>query len=149
MNYNAAGIAAAVIGITGWPAGGIATATAISDNAFTLTFTGTLAGTDISLLSLESFNGASGSIGEIAKGGATTRRGVVTSTGNTVPVVTAPAQYTIPIRTPFALTGSATDADGDPLTYMWEQVDRGGAQGTALVNNTKLNGPLFRQFGRS
>ena len=30
---------------------------------------------------------------------------------------------------------------------MWEQNDRGGATGTALVNNTKTNGPLFRQFG--
>ena len=60
--------------------------------------------------------------------------------------------YTIPLRTPFALTGSATDADGDTLTYMWEQNDRGGISGgstagTALVNNVKTNGPLFRQFG--
>ena len=30
---------------------------------------------------------------------------------------------------------------------MWEQNDRGGAAGTALVNNTKTDGPLFRQFG--
>ena len=30
---------------------------------------------------------------------------------------------------------------------MWEQNDRGGATGTALVNNVKVNGPLFRQFG--
>ena len=36
---------------------------------------------------------------------------------------------------------------------MWEQNDRGGlpnggsTAGTALVNNTKTNGPLFRQFG--
>jgi hypothetical protein len=31
---------------------------------------------------------------------------------------------------------------------MWEQKDRGGAgAGTSLVSNTKLNGPLFRQFG--
>ena len=33
------------------------------------------------------------------------------------------------------------------LTYMWEQNDRGAATGTGLINNTKLNGPLFRQFG--
>ena len=36
---------------------------------------------------------------------------------------------TIPLRTPFALTGRRTDADGDTLTYMWEQNDRGGADG--------------------
>ncbi len=51
------------------------------------------------------------------------------------------------MRTPFALTGAATDTDGDPITYMWEQNDRGAATGTGLISNTKLNGPLFRQFG--
>ena len=30
---------------------------------------------------------------------------------------------------------------------MWEQNDIGGATGTALVNNVKKDGPLFRQFG--
>ena len=54
--------------------------------------------------------------------------------------------YTIPLRTPFALTGSATDADGDPLTYSWEQNDRGAAAGSSLLNNTKTNGPLFAMF---
>ena len=55
--------------------------------------------------------------------------------------------YTIPYRTPFALTGSATDADGDTLTYLWEQNDNGVGAGTALVNPSKTNGPIFRQFG--
>ena len=61
--------------------------------------------------------------------------------------MTAPADKTIPIRTPFTLTGSAVDADNDSMVYLWEQNDRGGATGTTLVNNTKLNGPLFRVFG--
>jgi hypothetical protein len=30
---------------------------------------------------------------------------------------------------------------------LWEQNDRGGSTGTSLVSNTKVNGPLFRQFG--
>ena len=55
------------------------------------------------------------------------------------------------MRTPFALTGSATDVDAaNTITYMWEQNDRGAtgtANGTGLISNTKLNGPLFRQFG--
>ena len=58
--------------------------------------------------------------------------------------------FTIPTRTPFSLTGSATDSDGDTLTYMWEQNDVGPSAvsgGTALTSNTKTNGPLFRQFG--
>ena len=34
-----------------------------------------------------------------------------------------------------------------PLTYLWEQTDAGGLTGTGLVDNTKRDGPLFRQFG--
>jgi hypothetical protein len=68
--------------------------------------------------------------------------------------VTVPGPFTIPTRTPFALTGQATDFDGDTVTYMWEQNDRGGSStgstaGTALANNVKPNGPLFRQFGKA
>ena len=71
----------------------------------------------------------------------------VTATGNAAPLVTTPAAYTIPLRTPFALTGTASDANGDTVTYMWEQTDRGASAGTALASNVKTNGPLFRQFG--
>lgn len=75
--------------------------------------------------------------------------GTVTSTGDSAPVVTTdPGPYTIPTRTPFALTGSATDADNDPLTYMWEQIDPElDSTGTNLQNANKTSGPLFRQFG--
>ena len=72
--------------------------------------------------------------------------GTVSASGNAAPAVTAPAAQTIPIRTPFALTGSGTDADGDTLVYTWEQTDRGGSTGTALGSNTKADGPLFRMF---
>ena len=46
--------------------------------------------------------------------------------GNAVPVVAPMPNYSIPIGTPFVLTGSATDEDADDsLTYVWEQVDDG------------------------
>jgi hypothetical protein len=119
-----------------------------SASGFQVTFGGTLAGQNVpNLLQLTNVSGFTGSINEIEKGGAVDNRGAVSSTGNTPPVVTAPASYTIPYRTPFALSGSATDADGDPLTYMWEQNDIDTGAGTALTAPQKTSGPLFRQFG--
>lgn len=144
-NHTAAGIKAAIQGIAGWPAAATVTASTISDNAFTLTFA-TAAG-NVPNLELVPGAGVTGYVGEVAAGGLSTRRGsTLTATGNNPPAVSVPAGYTIPVRTPFALTGNATDADGDTVSYMWEQNDRGAASGTGLLVQPKLNGPLFRQF---
>ena len=154
VNYNVAGIQAAIAGIPGWPGGTVAVANfagggSPSDNGFQFTFgEAPLALTNVPEFQLVDFVGASGFVGETAKGGPVDNQGnTVTPTGNHAPVAEAPASYTIPRRTPFALTGAATDFDGDALTYLWEQNDRGAAAGTALQNNTKANGPLFRVFG--
>jgi subtilisin-like proprotein convertase family protein len=69
---------------------------------------------------------------------------VVTSTGNIAPVVNAGANYTIPISTPFVMTGSATDANGDVLSYSWEETDIGGAYNA--WNAPSGNDPIFRSF---
>lgn len=58
-----------------------------------------------------------------------------TSNGNTLPVVDAGNNYTIPANTPFALTGTATDANGDALTYLWEEADLGSATTVGAADN--------------
>jgi len=64
------------------------------------------------------------------------------SANNTAPTVAPLTNYTIPISTPFALTGSATDAENDPLTYSWEQNDNSSTTGTGSVASpTKTTGP--------
>jgi hypothetical protein len=154
-NYTAAGVLAALTPIL--PAGATATVTGFggstfNNTGFQVTFTGGLAATNIPvLLGVQDFTpGASGFTGETDKGGAVDNKGgIVTPTGNTYPAVTVPAGYTIPLRTPFTLTGSATDAESDPMLYSWEQNDRGGSAGTSLLNNIKTNGPLFAMFPKS
>jgi Metallo-peptidase family M12B Reprolysin-like/Secretion system C-terminal sorting domain/Bacterial pre-peptidase C-terminal domain/Fibronectin type III domain len=71
----------------------------------------------------------------------------VTMTANSAPVVAAVGNFTIPISTPFALTGSATDAQGDPLTYCWEQNDNSTVSGASSVASpTKATGPNWLSF---
>ncbi len=67
-------------------------------------------------------------------------------TTNTPPTADAGiGGYTIPASTPFELTGSGTDVDGDTLTYLWEQRDLGPETVTiADVNNPTGNAPIFR-----
>jgi Metallo-peptidase family M12B Reprolysin-like len=91
--------------------------------------------------------GVTAHVGETAQGGPPTNGGDAQSTGNHAPVVTAPAKRTIPVRTPFTLRGRGADADGDRLSFLWEQNDPGKGRGTALTSNRKTNGPLFRVFG--
>lgn len=69
------------------------------------------------------------------------------SANNATPVVAALTSYTIPISTPFMLTGSATDANGDPLSYCWEQNDNSTVSGAnSVASPTKANGPNWLSF---
>jgi hypothetical protein len=66
---------------------------------------------------------------------------------NVAPVIGAVSNYTIPISTPFALSASASDANGDALTYCWEQNDNSTTSGTGSVASpSKTTGPNWLSF---
>lgn len=67
-----------------------------------------------------------------------------TATGNSAPTVNGGSNFVIPANTPFELTASGSDSDGNPLTYNWEQLDSGAAQ-SLPVSDTGSN-VLFRSF---
>jgi subtilisin-like proprotein convertase family protein len=69
---------------------------------------------------------------------------VNTETGNNVPVADAGINRTIPKGTPFILKASATDADGDDLTYCWEQMDLEVSLQPPVPEATE--GPNFRSL---
>ena len=73
----------------------------------------------------------------------------VTNTGNAVPTANAGLDYTIPKSTPFVLTGAGTDANGDALTFCWEQFDNAASNATgasSAASATRTSGPTFRSY---
>jgi hypothetical protein len=90
------------------------------------------------------------SIAQIQANLATKTCPVTTTISNSTPVVAAVSNYTIPKSTPFALTGSATDANAsDVLTYSWEQNDNASSSQTnasSVASATKASGPNWISF---
>ena len=68
------------------------------------------------------------------------------ATGNVVPTADAGLDVTIPAQTPFFLTATSVDPDGNGgLTYNFEQRDSGVVR---ALNDPEISaGPLFRSFG--
>jgi hypothetical protein len=73
---------------------------------------------------------------------------IVGSFVNNPPTLTTQGNYSIPISTPFVLTLSATDPEGNPMTYMWDEMDIPSSNGsiTAPPASTNTSGPMFRNF---
>jgi len=90
------------------------------------------------------------SIAQIQSNLATKTCPVTVTIANATPVVGTLTNYTIPRSTPFALTGSATDANaGDVLTYSWEQNDNASSSQTnasSRASATKTSGPNWVSF---
>lgn len=65
--------------------------------------------------------------------------------GNYLPVITMPYKsgFHIPKSTPFFLSASATDNNGDNLTYTWEQFDN---QTSSPLGSPTGDAPLFRSL---
>jgi hypothetical protein len=64
-------------------------------------------------------------------------------TGNTIPTVSAGGDLVLPAATPFTLTATGSDPDGDALTFAWEEMDL-GAPGPPNTDNG--NRPIFRTY---
>ena len=97
-NYTPAGIRAALKALPTVPAAADidvqpfdGAGRTLSDSGFSVLFRGALGGVDVPALALGRTTGTSGVVGETRDGGPATNDGVVTRTGNTPPVVTAPA----------------------------------------------------------
>ncbi|MCW2815782.1 MAG: hypothetical protein JWN84_3237 [Nocardioides sp.] len=156
-NYNAAGLQAAIMTLTGKAAtvspydGG----DALTTDGFTVDFADTA---DYDRLGVANgTGGTAGFTGVTIEGGATTNQGTAETIANRRPVADAGQDKTIPVLTPFELTATATDADAGQaagLTYLWEQNDEGlrgepifgFGPGQPLTSPRPL-GPLFRVFG--
>ncbi len=70
--------------------------------------------------------------------------GAQTPNGNAAPNAMAGTDYTIPISTPYKLTGSSTDTETTSThTFTWEQWDLGPS---GIPTETTATGPLVRTF---
>ena len=72
---------------------------------------------------------------------------VESATGNTPPSVpTVGGPYNIPRTTPFSLTASATDANGDSLTYDWQEWNLGTVATTVPNTDSDSPRPILRPY---
>jgi subtilisin-like proprotein convertase family protein len=102
---------------------------------------------DTHLHSIDVFHAAS--IAQVQANMATKSCQTTVAITHSAPVVNAGGNWTIPVSTPFVLTGSATDAGGaSAMTYAWEQNEDGGSNTNAnsAASATKTSGPNWVNY---
>ncbi len=70
--------------------------------------------------------------------------GVESAIANTAPTADAGSDYSVPANTPLIVSGVGGDADGDALTYTWDQIDVGASTATAAEMVDDGTRTLFR-----
>lgn len=72
---------------------------------------------------------------------------IISTFVNTAPSVTTQSNRSIPVSTPFQLTLAATDNQGHPITYAWEQMNAFTSPAQAMPPaSTNTSGPVFRSI---
>jgi hypothetical protein len=73
---------------------------------------------------------------------------VAAATNNTPPAISVVggSAFNVPKQTPFTLTASATDANGDTLTYDWQEFDLGALTAAMPNVDTDSARPIFRVY---
>lgn len=66
------------------------------------------------------------------------------ASSNNPPTVSGGSNHTIPRLTPFVLTATGSDPEGDPIYYCWEQWDNEVGSMPPASGNSQ--GPMFRSF---
>ncbi|NNC69316.1 MAG: hypothetical protein HKN90_00680 [Flavobacteriaceae bacterium] len=62
------------------------------------------------------------------------------------PLANAGSDFVVPVMTPLELKGQASDADGDVLTYTWEQIDNEISGISIPPSSTQTVGAVFRSL---
>lgn len=71
---------------------------------------------------------------------------VKTANNNQVPVIQPLVSYSIPNGTAFVLSATASDPDGDALTYLWEQTNTRNSTTSTAPTSTQTTGAVFRSY---
>ena len=95
-----------------------------------MAYAGICAGEDLQNTSDATFHAVNiQQVHSFAFAGGGSQCGTLTATGNNIPTSNAGANATIPQGTPFVLTGTASDVDGDTLSYQWDEIDANDRRG--------------------